>query len=321
MGSGSGSLLKVIAKNFDVLAGPLVALAYPLYASVKAIETKSPVDDQQWLTYWVLYSLITLFEITFASIIQWLPFWPSMKLIFICWLVLPYFNGAAYVYQNYVRPVFVKNQMVNIWYVPQKKGLFGKSDDFLTALDKFVEENGTDALKKLASKAGKPFKQSGKTSKDSKESKSSKESKVPKPSKDAKHPKSPKDTKEQKAPKDSKSSKGSKEQKKALKDSKEQKKALKDSKEQKKAMEDFIELKKALKDSKEQESLKDPNESKPKSNKRVTFAEVEPEKEFKASNSNWRPSSDYHSTYPEQNSWTSSFMIFEDENNYWNQAH
>jgi len=111
---GSGSLLKVLAKNFDVLAGPLVALAYPLYASVRAIETKSPVDDQQWLTYWVLYSLITLFELTFASIIEWLPFWSSMKLIFISWLVLPYFSGAAYVYQKYVRPVFVKNQMVNI---------------------------------------------------------------------------------------------------------------------------------------------------------------------------------------------------------------
>lgn len=81
-----------------------------------------------------------------------------MKLIFICWLVLPYFNGAAYVYQNYVRPAFIKNQMVNIWYVPQKKGLFGKSDDFLTALDKFVEENGTDALKKLANKVQEPYK-------------------------------------------------------------------------------------------------------------------------------------------------------------------
>ncbi|KAL6875795.1 hypothetical protein ACP4OV_013308 [Aristida adscensionis] len=296
---GSGSLLKVLAKNFDVLAGPLVALAYPLYASVKAIETKSPVDDQQWLTYWVLYSLITLFELTFASIIQLLPFWPSMKLIFICWLVLPYFNGAAFVYQNYVRPIFVKNQMVNIWYVPQKKGLFGKSDDFLTALDKFVEENGTEALKKLANKAGKSFKQSGKSSKDSKELKSSKELKEPKPSKDGKHSKASKNSKEPKPSKDSKSSKGSKEQK-----------SLKDSKE----------LKKALKDSKEQELLKDPKEAKPKGSKRVTFAEVEPEKEVKASNSDWCPSGDYHTSYPEQNSWTSSFMIFEDEHSYWNRG-
>jgi len=37
---GSGSFLKVLAKNFDVLAGPIISLAYPLYASVRAIETK-----------------------------------------------------------------------------------------------------------------------------------------------------------------------------------------------------------------------------------------------------------------------------------------
>ena len=172
---GSRSLLKVLAKNFDVLAGPLVALAYPLYASVKAIETKSSVDDQQWLTYWVLYSLITLFELTFTSIIEWLPFWSSMKLIFISWLVLPYFSGAAYVYQNYVRPVFVRNHMINIWYVPQKKGLFCNSDDFITALDKYIEENGPEALKKLADKAGKSSRQSGKLWKGLKELKSLKE--------------------------------------------------------------------------------------------------------------------------------------------------
>lgn len=41
------------------------------YASIRAIETKSAVDDQQWLTYWVLYSMITLFEITFAKVIEW----------------------------------------------------------------------------------------------------------------------------------------------------------------------------------------------------------------------------------------------------------
>lgn len=41
------------------------------YASIKAIETKSRSDDQQWLTYWVLYSLITLFELTFAKLIEW----------------------------------------------------------------------------------------------------------------------------------------------------------------------------------------------------------------------------------------------------------
>ncbi|KAJ0988560.1 hypothetical protein J5N97_006916 [Dioscorea zingiberensis] len=150
---GSGSFIKVVAKNFDVLAGPMVTLVYPLYASVKAIETKSPIDDQQWLTYWVLYSLITLFELTFAKVIEWLPFWSYAKLIFTCWLVLPYFSGAAYVYEHFVRPLFVNHQTVNIWYVPRKKDILGKSDDVLQAAERYIEENGPEAFEKLISKS------------------------------------------------------------------------------------------------------------------------------------------------------------------------
>ncbi|RRT73300.1 hypothetical protein B296_00024791, partial [Ensete ventricosum] len=62
-----------------LICRPVVTLVYPLYASVKAIETESPVDDQQWLTYWVLYSFITLFELTFAKVLEWLVviFFPS----------------------------------------------------------------------------------------------------------------------------------------------------------------------------------------------------------------------------------------------------
>ncbi|KAK3011778.1 hypothetical protein RJ639_012561 [Escallonia herrerae] len=149
MGSGAGNFLKVVAKNFDILAGPVVTLVYPLYASIRAIETKSPVDDQQWLTYWVLYSMITLFELTFAKLIEWIPFWSYAKLIVTCWLVIPYFSGAAYVYEHYVRPTFVNRQPVNIWYVPRKKDAFSKPDDILTAAEKYIEENGPEAFEKL----------------------------------------------------------------------------------------------------------------------------------------------------------------------------
>lgn len=41
------------------------------YASVRAIETPSTLDDQQWLTYWILYSLITLFELSCWQVLHW----------------------------------------------------------------------------------------------------------------------------------------------------------------------------------------------------------------------------------------------------------
>ncbi|GMN41825.1 hypothetical protein TIFTF001_011046 [Ficus carica] len=155
MGSGNGNFLQVVLKNFDVLALPLVALVYPLYASIKAIETKSRTDDQQWLTYWVLYSLITLFELTFAKLIEWFPIWPYAKLILTCWLVLPHFNGAAYVYKNFVRPFYLNPQIQTsqMWYFPRKKNIFSKQDDILTAAEKYIEEHGSEEFERMITRA------------------------------------------------------------------------------------------------------------------------------------------------------------------------
>ncbi|KAL5759550.1 hypothetical protein ACOSP7_018070 [Xanthoceras sorbifolium] len=152
---GSNNFLQVVAKNFDVLALPLVTLVYPLYASIKAIETKSVKDDQQWLTYWVLYSMITLFELTFAKVLEVIAVWPYAKLIVSCWLVLPHFNGAAYVYRHFIRPVYMnpQNASSKIWYVPRKKNIFRQPDDVLTAAERYMEENGTEAFERLMAKA------------------------------------------------------------------------------------------------------------------------------------------------------------------------
>ncbi|CAN8251884.1 unnamed protein product [Cochlearia groenlandica] len=145
MNSSVGSLVKVIFKNFDVIAGPFISLVYPLYASVRAIESRSQGDDKQWLTYWALYSLIKLFELTFYGIIEWIPIWSYVKLALTCWLVLPGLNGAAYVYENYVRSFLLSPSNVNIWYVPAKKD----ENDLAGAVGKFTPVN--DSSEKLVS--------------------------------------------------------------------------------------------------------------------------------------------------------------------------
>lgn len=82
-----------------------------------------------------------------------IPFWSYAKLITTCWLVLPYFSGATYVYEHYVRPFYMNpQQTVNIWYVPRKKDIFSKPDDILTAAEKYIEENGPEAFENLISK-------------------------------------------------------------------------------------------------------------------------------------------------------------------------
>ncbi|KAG0480919.1 hypothetical protein HPP92_011481 [Vanilla planifolia] len=85
------------------LAGPIIMLLYPLYASVQAIESPSKLDDEQWLAYWIIYSFLTLMEMVAEPVLSWLPIWYHMKLLFVAWLVLPQFMGASFVYEKVVR--------------------------------------------------------------------------------------------------------------------------------------------------------------------------------------------------------------------------
>ncbi|XAR65473.1 hypothetical protein NMG60_11009613 [Bertholletia excelsa] len=107
--------------------------------------------------------MITLFEMTFAKVIEWIPIWSYAKLLVTCWLVIPYFSGAAYVYEHYVRPFFVNPQTVKIWYIPRKKDIFSKPDDILAAAEKYIKENGPEAFEKLVNKADREAKNTSNT--------------------------------------------------------------------------------------------------------------------------------------------------------------
>ncbi|KAG6502843.1 hypothetical protein ZIOFF_035132 [Zingiber officinale] len=147
-------VLMTMAKHTNALIGPAVLLIYPLYASTRAIESPSPVDDQQWLTYWVLYSLITLFELSFWKVLQWFPLWPYMKLVFGFWLVFPAFNGAAYIYEKYVRS-YVK-QYVD-WNYPEKQRRLMQllSLDARKSVERYIDRYGQEAFRRVIENAEK----------------------------------------------------------------------------------------------------------------------------------------------------------------------
>ncbi|RWR89170.1 TB2/DP1/HVA22-related protein [Cinnamomum micranthum f. kanehirae] len=126
-------------------------LLYPLFASMRAIESPSTLDDQQWLTYWVLYSFITLFELSFWRFLAWLPFWPYMKLLFCVWLVLPIFNGAAYIYESLVRKYLkIGSYAVSSKYPEQqRKVLQMLSLDTRKSVERYIDKYGLDAFERV----------------------------------------------------------------------------------------------------------------------------------------------------------------------------
>jgi len=130
------------------LSGPVMMLLYPLYASIMAIESPYKEDDQQWLTYWVLYSLASLLEILAGPVIAWIPFYATAKLLIASWLVLPQFRGGIILYEKFVRPYLnAHTQSANTGGQisdGERKYLGSISPDGLTAAAAFIRENGVD---------------------------------------------------------------------------------------------------------------------------------------------------------------------------------
>ncbi|XVE49448.1 hypothetical protein DITRI_Ditri01bG0083400 [Diplodiscus trichospermus] len=142
------AVVKFALIRFDALAWPLFALGYPLHASIQAIEANSNSDTKKLVTYWVIFSLISLFEHAFMGILQWLPFWPYMKLTVVCWMMIPNFDGAFYVYNHFVHSFlhFDVQTIIN-WFKKQQE--FILKDNFLAGAEKYVEAHGLEALEKL----------------------------------------------------------------------------------------------------------------------------------------------------------------------------
>ncbi|KAG8368585.1 hypothetical protein BUALT_Bualt15G0060800 [Buddleja alternifolia] len=102
-------LLKFALLCIDSLAWPVFAVIYPVCASIRAIENNSKKQLRKLVIYWTFFSLISLFELAFVKTIQWIPYWPNIKLITTLLLVVPRFNGASHAYQCLILPFLSMN--------------------------------------------------------------------------------------------------------------------------------------------------------------------------------------------------------------------
>jgi len=89
----------------------LIAVAYPAYVSLKALETSTKDDDTKWLTYWVLYAIFSVFEFFTGYLPVIIPFYYLWKCILFVWCQYPADNnGSTVIYHRVVRPYFLKHQ-------------------------------------------------------------------------------------------------------------------------------------------------------------------------------------------------------------------
>ncbi|KAG8195168.1 hypothetical protein JTE90_023343 [Oedothorax gibbosus] len=87
-----------------------VGFAYPAYTSILAIESRNKEDDTLWLTYWVVYAALSIFEFFSDFILALIPFYWLLKCIFLIWCMVPFsMNGSKFIYHRFIRPVFLSH--------------------------------------------------------------------------------------------------------------------------------------------------------------------------------------------------------------------
>ncbi|KAI9120409.1 hypothetical protein K1719_007442 [Acacia pycnantha] len=139
----------LLLKCIDFLSWPVLALGYPLCASIEAIESDSHSETRNLISYWILLSLICRFEYAFLRLLQWFQYWHYMKLMIVAFLMTPDFGRAAYVYNQLIRSCIYMNPQAVISRFRSWKNIFAKNEDFKMQAEKYITQNGTETFEKL----------------------------------------------------------------------------------------------------------------------------------------------------------------------------
>ena len=101
-------IASVLIGYLDQYITCLVGIIFPSICSIRALETKDPEDDKQWLTYWVVYGIFTFIDLFSGFILKYIPFYFVLKIVFLIWLFFPTFKGASLIYQKVIVKLFNK---------------------------------------------------------------------------------------------------------------------------------------------------------------------------------------------------------------------
>jgi receptor expression-enhancing protein 5/6 len=81
-----------------------VAFIHPAWQTIKAVKTKQKDDDTFWLSYWVLYGAINMFD-SIVPLGSFIPMYELMKTIFYFWLWNSNTKGVEKLYPLVVQPI------------------------------------------------------------------------------------------------------------------------------------------------------------------------------------------------------------------------
>ena len=95
-------LLGIWIKGYAILFA-LISNLYPMWKSMLTLEDNDVEETNTWLCYWTVYAIIQLAQLFFGFILDFIPYFSIIQLVFYIWLMAPQTNGARTLYRTVFR--------------------------------------------------------------------------------------------------------------------------------------------------------------------------------------------------------------------------
>lgn len=86
----------------------VLAFLYPAAMTLQYDPVGAPQDAVQWMTYWLVYSTLYMFEGLFPIVFKHIPYYFSAKMGIMIWLCHPETLGARVIFDKLLRPMIDK---------------------------------------------------------------------------------------------------------------------------------------------------------------------------------------------------------------------
>ncbi|KDQ63381.1 hypothetical protein JAAARDRAFT_65434 [Jaapia argillacea MUCL 33604] len=88
------------------------AFFLPSYCTFKALSHRSLTEPglEKWAVYWCVVGAFMTVEYAGEWLVRWFPFYWELKTLFLLYLSLPQTEGATYIFFNFVKPFYEKNE-------------------------------------------------------------------------------------------------------------------------------------------------------------------------------------------------------------------
>jgi len=99
--------LFILFHSFEIFYTNLIGLVLPLYWTIRAYnDLKEKNEMKQWYTYWLIYLSLLPLDIILGRFLKHIPLFYFFKYLFLCWMLLPNFQGASYIHDSFIKKRF-----------------------------------------------------------------------------------------------------------------------------------------------------------------------------------------------------------------------